>query len=131
MAVAADAISAARAAVRKERKDAVAEVRFGARAKAGDRAARGEADDLARCEMRRMHDAPAAVDRAVLEQPFHRPLAERQRAFLDFARLLRGVDMDRRALVDAGEELLQRLGIDRPQRMRRHAGPDVRAQAAL
>src|SRR5438067_8941916 len=99
MAVAADAVASARTAVVEQWKDAVPEIRFCARAKARHRAAGREPGHLAREHVRRMHHAPAAVDRAVLEQPFHRPLAERERAFLDLARLLCRVDMDRRAFV--------------------------------
>src|SRR5204862_4596295 len=47
VAVATDAVAAARAAIGEEREDAVAEVCFGARAQTDDRAARREPDDFA------------------------------------------------------------------------------------
>src|SRR5882672_2602982 len=52
VAVAADAVAPARAAVVEERKDAVAQVGLGARAKARHRAARREGRDLARYHVR-------------------------------------------------------------------------------
>src|SRR5207253_4940301 len=67
VAVAADAPAAARAAIAEERKDAVAEVGFRRRTKPRHRAARGERGQLARLHVCGMHQAPAAIDRAVLE----------------------------------------------------------------
>ena len=75
--------------------NAVAEIGFGDRAKPRDGARGGEVARLGGVHVRRVDQAPAAVDPDMLEEPAHRPLAERRDAVLDLADLLGGMDMDR------------------------------------
>ena len=80
---------------------------------------RGEPQRLLLGHVRRVDQAPARVD-AEVEEPFDRAAAELRDAFLDFLRLLGGVDVDRpgRRRIDHDAQRLRRHGA---QRMRRDA----------
>ena len=54
--------------------------------------------------VRRMDDAPAAVEIRMIEKPFDRPRAEPGDAVGDFADLLGGMDVDRRLLGDQRDD---------------------------
>ena len=62
---------------------------------------RRQARDLAGVHVGRVDQAPARIDRRVVEQPPHRPRAGGGEAFLHLLRLLGGVDVDR--AVEAGD----------------------------
>ena len=112
--------SASRYATRRER--AVAEIGLGRRRESRDRAARRERRDLALGHVRRVHDAPARVDVRLREQPLDRAHAAPREALLDLARLLGGVDVDRRARAAPGATIW-------PQLVRRHGAQAVRRDA--
>ena len=110
------------------REDAVAEIGFGDRAESGDGARGGEITRLQRVHVRRVDEAPAAVDAGAVEEPAHRPLAERRDAVLDLADLLGGVDMDRPVACERDD--VEKFGRRRrPQAVRRDA--DRLAPASL
>ena len=69
--------------------------------------------------------APAWIDPCIVEQPLHRPRAERGDALLHLLRLLGGMDVDRPLRASPGNRA-QVLGRHRAQRMRRD--PDTRAR---
>ena len=102
-------------------KDAVAEVGLGGRRKAGDRAARREARHFAVGHVRRMDDAPALVDVRLRQQPLDRPHAAPRVAIVDFARLLGGMDVDRRIGRREPHDLAELFRRDRAQAVRRDA----------
>ena len=74
MAVGADAPAPTLAAPRRHVEDAVTQVGLGAGADARHRAAACRSLVLVRRHVRGMHQAPALVDRRVIEQPLHRAL---------------------------------------------------------
>ena len=82
---------------RRSREDAVAEIGFGDRAKAGNGAAFCHAARFGFRHMCRMDEAPAAIDRRVFKQPFHRSRAGKGKRIFHFFRLFRHMNMDRPA----------------------------------
>ena len=68
--------------------------------------------------MGRVDQAPAGIDRRVVQQPLHRPGAGGGEAFRHLLQLLGGVDMDR---AGQGGHRLQHRGRHRAQAVRRHA----------
>ena len=126
MAVGARAPGAARGAPGRQVEDAVAQVGFGARAQPGHRAARRSAPVFIRIHVGRMHQAPARIDRCLVEQPRDRALAAPGAAVIDLLRLLGNVDVNRRRRVDRGqarERIAQGRGRHGAQRVRRQAEP--------
>ena len=75
--------------------DAVAEIGFGDRAKAGDRAARGQAGRSRPRSCGWRGSGTSAGRRGVGEQPFDRPRARPGEAILDLLHLLGDMDVDR------------------------------------
>ena len=90
-------------------KRAVAEVRLGRRREARDGAARREPGDFAFRHVRRVNDAPARVDVRLRQQPLDRPHPAPREAVVDLARLLGGVDVDRRVRRRQSHDLAQLL----------------------
>ncbi len=122
--VAVGAHAPAAVAPAREIEDAVAEVRFGRGAQAGDGAGGGGAGGLVVVHMRGVHQAPAGVHRCVVEQPRHRALTAPRHAVFDLARLLRHVHVHGRGGVDRrqpGQRVAHRLGRHRAQGMQREA----------
>jgi hypothetical protein len=112
----------------REIEDAIAEVRLGRRAQAGHRAALRGVLVLGVVHVRRVDQAPARIDRRVIEQPFDRAQAAPLDAVVDFLGLLGDVDVDRCRAVDgfeAGDGVAQPFRRHCAQRMRRHAQPRV------
>ena len=103
----------------------VAEVRFRRRAQARDGAAAGERVALAVVEVRRVHQTPARVHRAVCQQPRDRARAERRAHRVDLARLFRGVQVHGGVARRAVEERAQLGRRHRAQRVRAHADDNV------
>ena len=101
-------------------KHAVAEIGLGDRAKAGDRAARGQAVGLGLGHVGGVDQAPAPVDLGIGEQPFDRPRARPGDAVLDLLHLLGDMDVDRAA---AGQRR------NRAELLRRHGAQAVRRDA--
>ena len=100
---------------------AVAEVGLGGRTQADHRTAPTGTGALVFVEVRGMHQAPAGVDRRVVEQPLHRSLAAPGLAVDHFLKLFGDVDVHRRAGVEAvqpGQQLGQRRRCDGAQRVR-------------
>ena len=147
--VRADAERAAGVEIFAQREQAVAEVRLGARTQADDRAGRGDALRLGRRQVRRMHQAPARVDRRVVQQPLDRPRIAQCEAILHLAELLGDVDVQRPVGQARVEHRAHGVRRNRAQRMQREAdaqcgifhfaqpldqlqvGVDVVAEAAL
>ncbi len=80
---------------------------------------------LFRCEMRRVDQAPALVDRLMGEKPLHRSLAAPAKAILHFLHLLGDMDMDRAGWI-ARNERIKFFRRGRAQRMRRKAEHGLR-----
>ena len=119
--VRADAEASPGLQIRSAGNDAVAEVGLGRWCEAGDGAARGESRDLAIGHVRRMDDAPSVVDVRLRQQPLDRPHAAPCVAFVDFARLLGGVDVDRRIGRGESHDLAELFRRDGSQAVRRDA----------
>src|SRR5471032_325990 len=108
--------------------NAVAEIGFGCQAQARDGATCGHRADFVFIDVRGVHEAPALVHVEVVEQPAYWPRLQRLETGIDFSRLLRYVDMYRRAwksAVESAEQTAQRFLRYRPQRMRRNAVSQV------
>ena len=72
--------------------------------------------------VRRMHQAPARIDRGMIEQPFDRPRVAQRQAILHFADLLGDVDVDRAiARESASQHRAHRRFRHRAQRVQRDA----------
>ncbi len=98
----------------------VAEICFGHGAQAHDSAALCHAGDFLLIDVSRMHQAPALIDRRVLEQPGNRSTSRPRVALVDFLGLLGDMNMYRRRArhVRDGEQFFLR---DRTQAMRSDA----------
>ncbi len=92
-----DAIMAVFSEKRRSRKDAVAEIGFRDRAKTGNSTAFCHASRFGFRHVRRMNKAPAAIDRRVFKQPFHRSRTGKGERIFHFFRLFRHMNMDRPA----------------------------------
>ena len=118
MAVRADPPRSARFDVRRRGKNAVAEVRLGARTQADGRARRSERSQLGAIDMRCVDQAPACIDRRMVEQPLQRPLAAPRNAVVDFALLFGDMNVNRRVGIDrpqSAQQFVQRIGGHRAQ----------------
>src|SRR5918993_2993974 len=100
--------------------NAVAEIGLGDGAQARHRAAGGDPQNLLRIEMGGVDQAPAPIDRSVIEQPRDGSPAGPCDAILDLLHLLGDVDMDRPG-PRMGHDLVQVLGRYRAQAVRRDA----------
>ena len=76
-------------------KNAIAQIGFGDRAKAYDAARSGYRGQFRRIGMGRVHEAPARVDRHMIEQPGDRSLSRPGETGFNLACLFGDVDMDR------------------------------------
>ncbi len=126
MAVRADAPCAALLQIGRGIEHAIAEIGFGGRTDAGHRAAVRQAPTLVPVQMGRVHQAPARVDRRMVQQPVHRPRAAPRQAFVDLALLLGDMDVHRRGRVhrmQPGHRGTQAVGRHRAQRVWRETKP--------
>ena len=116
MAVGADAEATAFGHVVDRRKDAVAEIGFGCRAEAGNRAGSSQPLSFVVSQMRGVDQAPALVDRHFVEQPLNRTTAAPGKAVFHFLGLLCDVNVDRACDRGAFEDyahLFRRRGAQR------------------
>ena len=104
--------------------NAVAEIGLGDRAQSRHRTGPHEVMSLVRREMRGVNQAPARVDRRMIEQPFDRAPARPGNAILDLLHLFGDVDVDR-ALRHGREHLRERFGRHGAQAMRRGADDGI------
>ena len=98
--------------------NAIAKTAFGERAQARDRAGVREPLRLVVGHVGRMNKTPALIDPGIVEQPLHRPRAERCDAVVHFPGLFCGMDVNR-DLREGFRHRAQLLRRDRTQRMRR------------
>ena len=75
--------------------NAVAERGLGQRAKPDHRTRCRQRADFLLGRVGRVDDAPACIEAGIVDEPLHRPAAERGDAVLDFSRLLGGMDVNR------------------------------------
>ena len=97
--IAADAETTAIGQVFAQRKDAVAEVRLGRLAQPRHRAARRETRTFRGIDVGRMDQAPAMIDRRMIQQPGDRARTAPGEAVGDLLLLFGDVDVDRPAVV--------------------------------
>lgn len=80
---------------RREGKNAIPQVRFGRWAESDHCPGAGHALHLDIVHVRRMDEAPVSIDRRMFQEPGHRTQAAPRDTTVDFALLLRNVDVNR------------------------------------
>ncbi len=109
-----------------QRKQPVAEIRFRAGAKTDYCAAPRDSRLFLVIGMRGMHETPALIDVAVVQQPGDRMHAERRETVVGFFHLLGDVQMHRRIVAGSDRgDFSQRLHGNRTQAVHADAGPDA------